>query len=137
MGMIEQSQMQGLQSNPTINGKTTLGTTPPPSLKGGDNSRSVAPQSHLSQSVFEPALNFHIERLTLHGFSALDRNRIGAAMEAELARLLAEGEVPPVLAQGGVINQLDGGAFEMASGIPPRVVGVRIAQAIYGELSDG
>ena len=79
-------------------------------------------------------LNLHIDRLTLHSFSALDRHRIGTAIQSELVRLFTEQGIPRSLAQGGTINQLDGGTFDMVVGMPPRVVGVRIARVIYRGL---
>ena len=79
-------------------------------------------------------VELHIEQLMLHGFAPSDRHRIGAAIQQELARLLAEQGISPGLAQGKTIGQLDGGAFEMRAGTPPRVIGAQIAQAIYGGL---
>ena len=79
-------------------------------------------------------IELHIEQLMLHGFAPSDRHRIGAAIQQELARLLAEQGIPPGLAQGKTIGQLDGGAFEMKAGTSPRVIGAHIAQAIYGGL---
>jgi len=79
-------------------------------------------------------VELHIEQLVLHGFAPSDRHRIGAAIQQELARLLVEQGIPPGLAQGKTIGQLDGGAFEMRAGTPPRVIGAQIAQAIYGGL---
>lgn len=108
-----------------------------PLNKGGDKNGTLTTQSQGIGQQSAPSLDLHIERLNLHGFSALDRHRIGAAMQAELTRLLAEQGIPPALAQGGVMKQLDGGTFEMAAGMPPRIVGVRIARAIYGGLDHG
>lgn len=79
-------------------------------------------------------VELHIEQLVLHGFAPSDRHRIGAAIQQELARLLAEQGISPGLAQGKTIGQLDGGAFEIKAGTPPRVIGAHIAQAIYGGL---
>lgn len=47
---------------------------------------------------------------------------------------MAEQGISPGLAQGKSIEQLDGGAFKMRAGTPPRVIGTHIAQAIYGGL---
>lgn len=84
--------------------------------------------------MMEPNIELTIEQLVLHGFSPGDRHRIGTAIQQELARLLAEQGVPPGVAQGKTIGKLDGGAFEMKAGTPPRVIGAQIAQAIYGGL---
>jgi hypothetical protein len=77
-------------------------------------------------------LDVHIEELILHGFAATDRYRLGAAIERELARLFAEQGVPPSLSSAGELAQLDGGAFEVATGATAEGVGAQVAQAIYG-----
>ncbi|NEZ66199.1 hypothetical protein D0962_26125 [Leptolyngbyaceae cyanobacterium CCMR0082] len=97
----------------------------------------VESQTFKSQSLPPYSLNLHIDRLTLHGFSALDRDLIGAALQAELARLFTEQGMPRALEQGRSMNQLNGGSFEMATDIPPRVMGTRIAQSIYQGLGHG
>ncbi len=81
------------------------------------------------------AVELHIEELVLHGFAPQDGHRIGAAVEAELARLFAEPGMPPSLANGGEIAHLDGGAFEAATGSGAEAIGGQVAQALYGGLS--
>ena len=80
-------------------------------------------------------VELHIEELVLHGFSPGDRYRIGAAVERELSRLLAEQGTPPTLARGGDIGHLDGGSFEAKPGAGVEAIGARVAQAVYGALS--
>jgi hypothetical protein len=80
-------------------------------------------------------VELHIEELVLRGFAPGERHRIGEAVERELVRLLDEHGVPPSLAQGIEVERLDGGAFEVAHGSKAEVVGVQVAQAIYGGLS--
>ena len=82
-----------------------------------------------------PHLELHIEELVLHGFAPGDRHRIGAAVERELARLFAERGVPPLLAQGGEVARLEGGAFEVAADARPTAIGVQVAQSVYGGLN--
>ncbi|MBW4686853.1 MAG: hypothetical protein KME40_17540 [Komarekiella atlantica HA4396-MV6] len=79
-------------------------------------------------------LELHIEELILHGFPASDRHRIGAAVQQELTRLFTQG-IPPSLSQGGAIAQLNGSIFEITPGTQPEIIGVQIAQSIYGGLS--
>ncbi len=95
-------------------------------------SQSVSPNH---PSTTPPSLNLNIDRLTLHGFSPSARHRIGAAMETELTRLFTEEGIPPSLTQDSVINQLDGGNLEIAARTPPRIIGIRIARAIYRGLT--
>ena len=82
-----------------------------------------------------PNIQLHIDELILHGFTPADRVRIAAAVQNELARLLAAEGVPPTLAQGGPIPVLDGGDFEITPGMSAQAIGVQVAQGIYGGLS--
>lgn len=79
-------------------------------------------------------IELHIEQLVLHGFPVGDRYRISATIQQELTRLFAEQGIPVSLVQGGTIDQLDGGSFDIAVGAKPEVVGIQIAQSIYGRL---
>ena len=79
-------------------------------------------------------IELHIEELVLHGFGLNDRQRIGAAVERELARLIAADGVPPSLAQDRYSARLDGSAFEVAPHAALDTIGAQIAQAVYGSL---
>jgi hypothetical protein len=79
-------------------------------------------------------IKLHIEELILQGFDRSDRFRIGAAVQSELTRLLAEQGVPYSLSQGGEFNRLDGGTFNMAPNSRAEVIGTRTAQRVYGGL---
>jgi len=80
-------------------------------------------------------IELHIEELVLHGFEPHDRYRIGDAVERELVRLFTEQGVPQSLANGGEIDKLDGGGFEVAPGSKAEVIGAQVARAVYGGLS--
>lgn len=82
------------------------------------------------------AIDLHIEELVLHGFAPGDRQRIGAAITAELRRLLAERGLPAALAGSASIDRLDGGAYQAAPGATPEAVGAQVAQAVYRGLSN-
>ncbi len=127
-------QVQGLPTASTVNGETAGWQSPPVSLDTGEGS-IVTRSQPLSQSTPPPSLNLHIDHLILHGFSALDRDRIGSAVQAELTRLFVEQGIPRSLLRGAAINQLDGVDFAMVAGTPPRIIGTRIARAIYRGLS--
>ncbi|MBE9514414.1 MAG: hypothetical protein IMY83_05240 [Chloroflexi bacterium] len=78
-------------------------------------------------------IELHIEELVLHGFDSGDHYRIGAAVEAELARLFAEQGVPPsLMTQSGDVAHLDGGTFDVAPGSRGEAIGAQVAQALYG-----
>jgi hypothetical protein len=74
----------------------------------------------------------HIEELVLRGFDPADRRRVAKAVREELARLLAEGGVPPPLAQGGEATWLDAGSFDAVPGSGADEIGAQVARAIYG-----
>lgn len=80
-------------------------------------------------------VELQIEELVLQGFAPEDRYLIGEAVQEELARLLTERGVPPLLAQGGEVGHLDGGSFAMIPGMKAEAIGSQIAQAIYGGLN--
>jgi hypothetical protein len=77
-------------------------------------------------------IQLHIEALVFHGFAALDRQAINAAVEQELGRLLAAQGVPPALAVGRAMARLDGGSFTVRPDAKPAHIGLQVAQAIYG-----
>ncbi|MFL6293520.1 MAG: hypothetical protein ACJ759_21720, partial [Thermoanaerobaculia bacterium] len=71
-------------------------------------------------------IDLHIEELVLEGFAPGDRHRIGAAVERELARLLAERGLPAGLAQGADVPRLDGGSFELRPGRSAEATGRQV-----------
>ena len=80
-------------------------------------------------------INVHIERLILDGLSATSAQgpAVGAAVEAELARLLVNQGLPRVSA--GAVPFLSGGPIQLASDSKPVPLGHQIAQAIYSSLT--
>ena len=80
------------------------------------------------------AVKLHIGELVLHGFEPSGRAALGAALETELARLLAAGD-PDALTRAREVARLDGGAFEMPAHTNPEVAGTRLARAVYDGLT--
>ena len=80
------------------------------------------------------SVNLHIEELMLHGFASGDRHHIREAVQQELARLFAEQPLPTGLAKPAESGAVDGGAFRVANGAKPAVIGTQIAAAIHGGL---
>lgn len=82
-----------------------------------------------------PTVRIQIGELVLHGLdhvrSSGARYDLGAAVERELTRLLAEQGIPPGLDQAGIVARLSGGSFEVAPGSAPDTLGLQIAQAVY------
>lgn len=75
-------------------------------------------------------LKLHIDELVLHGFAAKDRQRIAAAVEQELGRLLG-GKKSPVPRGNMHIEHMKGGAFRTEHGAKPEATGTQIARTIY------
>ena len=77
-------------------------------------------------------IQVHIERLILDGLPMAHAGRplLQAAVQAELARLLAEGGISPALQGGGARPWLPAGRIERADASPAGLGG-QIAQAVY------
>lgn len=85
-----------------------------------------------------PAVQIQIGELVLHGLdharSAGARYDLGAAVERELARLLADQGLPRGLSQAGIVARLSGGSFTVAPGTRIDTLGAQIAEAVYRGL---
>jgi len=77
-------------------------------------------------------IRLHIEELVLHGFAPGDRHQIGAAVEQELSRLMAE--QPPAIGKNMSLPQVDGGSFQIKNAARPASIGSQIAGAIHGGI---
>ena len=79
------------------------------------------------------SINVRIERLIFDGLTiAPDQRRpLQAAVEAELARLLTEGGLPPGLQAGMAVPHVPAGAIQLTSDGNPTQLGQQIAQAVY------
>ena len=79
------------------------------------------------------SIGIHIERLILDGLpiARRDRPRLQAAIEKELARLLANGSLAVDLQTPGMLPHLTGGTLELTGDEESRLLGKRIARAIY------
>jgi hypothetical protein len=83
-------------------------------------------------------ISVHIERLILDGLpiAQRDRARLQAAIEEELSRLLTEGALAVDLRASGMLPRRTGGALELTSDEEPRLLGQRIARAVYGGIGE-
>ena len=82
-------------------------------------------------------LDLHIEELLLRGLPDAQRARIAAAVQSELQRLLAEGDLPPALAGGIRLPEVQLGELKIAPSAKPAAIGAQIAGAIYTSLVGG
>lgn len=76
-------------------------------------------------------LELNIEELRLHGFKRADREKIAAAVQAELERLFSEEGLPSGLKHGSEIR-LKGGSFSVHTGLNPEKAGEQLARQMYG-----
>jgi hypothetical protein len=79
-------------------------------------------------------IELHIEALVLEGFCAGDRYRVAEALQRELSRLLADGELPARLNRNGAIALLDSGSFDVSPATHPEKVGTLAARRVYEGL---
>jgi hypothetical protein len=81
-------------------------------------------------------LDVRIERLVLNGVAvgAADHPLLRAAIEAELARLLATGGLAPELLAGGGVAWLPAGTVAVEGQPDPGQLGARIAGAVHGGI---
>ena len=75
-------------------------------------------------------LEIHIEALVVEGVSPATGHRIGAAVERELARLLAERGVPSEWLRSIEIPRLDAGSVRLRAAGGAERTGTRIALAL-------
>jgi len=88
--------------------------------------------TNLQSAIRSPqTVELHIEELVLRGFAPGDRHRIGEAVERELARLLAQGELPPLLARAGRRERLDAAPIGVRSGASAEAIGAEIARSVF------
>ena len=78
-------------------------------------------------------IELHVDELVLDGFAAADARGVGAALEAELVRLLAGGGLPQV--QGDRTRAMVDAGVVPLSGDGARGLGSRVARSVYGSLA--
>lgn len=83
-------------------------------------------------------IRLNIERLILDGLPVAHAQGtlVRAAVETELARLLAAGGVSRELRAGGAVPALRGGNFQVEKESRPARLGAQIAGAVYGGIGD-
>lgn len=81
-------------------------------------------------------VRLHIERLILDGLpvDAAQGPVVQAAVEAELARLLAEGGIAPTLLQGGMLAYARGTDLHRVSALAPDALGREIARSAHNGI---
>ena len=83
-----------------------------------------------------PELDLHIDRLVLHDLPSSQRDRVAAAIVAEIERLVAEQGLPLGLAADAVVD-LPSHAVSVAAGLNPEAIGVHVAQSVFSTIAGG
>lgn len=76
-------------------------------------------------------IELDIRELVMYGFDHIDRNRVGAALECELTRLLSEQGIGPSLARPADLARVNGGKFNVSGDSKAEAIGAQVAQAVY------
>lgn len=84
--------------------------------------------------VKNQSVEINIEELVLHGFSRAHANKIGETLRSELAKLILEKGIPEGISEGGNINSVNGGNFQVSQNTHARTIGTQIAHSIYGGI---
>ena len=79
-------------------------------------------------------LELAIDRLILPDLPPSQRERVAAALEAELARLWAEQGMPPGVENASSLT-LNAATVQVAAGARPDEVGAQVARSIYSDLA--
>lgn len=81
-------------------------------------------------------INLHIERLVLDGVTIepQQRLRLQQAMQSELTRLLANGELSADFSGGLSVPRLTVPSIQLPAGNHPVQLGQQIARAVYGGI---
>ncbi len=85
-----------------------------------------------------PNIDLHIERLILDGLP-LERSQgplVQAAVQAELARLLAAYGLAASLQSGGALPSVRAGAIQLTAESSPTQLGQQIAQSVYAGIGE-
>lgn len=83
----------------------------------------------------EPEIRLHIDRLVIDAGLRLDGQALGAAVEAELTRLLTEHGAPSGLGSAARVAHLDGGRLQPDRGAGAEEVGKQVAQRVHEGLN--
>ena len=83
-------------------------------------------------------ITVHIERLIIDGISIPQRHRpiVQATLEQELAHLLANGGIAAPLRTSGMLQRLPAGSLEIDKIDEPRILGEKIARAVYKGIGE-
>jgi hypothetical protein len=79
------------------------------------------------------SVRVEIDELVLHGFDPRDRHRIGDALLAELAGLVADATPAPTA--GAAVDRIEAGRFTVGTGADGASVGREAARALHRSIT--
>lgn len=82
-------------------------------------------------------ISLQIERLILEGFNLTshEQSLFRAALETELTKRLAAGEIPHELHHGGTVPSLPFASLHISPAFTPRALGEQVGAAVIGALT--
>jgi len=86
-------------------------------------------------SLGHRSIELHIEELVLHGFSAGNRYAIADGLQLELVRLLTEENMSLLVTSDTRRESMDAGTFRLTPASRSELIGVQVAQALFGGLA--
>lgn len=98
-----------------------------------DMGRTTPETSHRASGI-----SVHIERLVLDGISVApgQQSHLQAALQTELARLLAEDALSPDLLTRRAVPSISGGSLQLTGADDPGALGRQIARALQRGLME-
>ena len=79
-------------------------------------------------------LDLRVDELVVAGFGSVDGQRLGRAVERELARLLSERGIPSGLGRSQAVAHVVAPPIELPAAAGPEAIAARVARAIYEGL---
>jgi hypothetical protein len=82
-------------------------------------------------------VDLYIDKLVLAGLPPAARERVGAALAAELHRLIDTHGLPRALAEAGRVLRLPDGSYAVGPGARGGRIGTQAAAALHRDLAGG
>ncbi len=89
----------------------------------------------LKAPQLRPTIELRIDELILDGFDAPNGDRIGAALQRELSRLISSGDLVHLAGNPIQVDSLNAGTFHLEPDAHPNYIGQRLAHRVYGQLA--
>lgn len=84
-----------------------------------------------------PGIELDIAELILHGFPKMDTNRLRAALDGELGRLLRDEAQAARFRASAAHARIDAGSLRIGASATPEQIGVQLARAVVRSVEPG